>query len=89
MKIQVMQHALRVKKLGLCQVRRESLFTGTDPELKTHCLDLARVQKQKKTSTDFSAVVADPAIKELKCLSDFICRDICSRGGWGEQLIKL
>lgn len=84
-----MQHALRVKKLGLCQVRRESLFTGTDPELKTHCLDLARVQKQKKTSTDFSAVVADPAIKELKCLSDFICHDICSRGGWGEQLIKL
>ena len=89
MKIQVMQHALRVKKLRLWQVRRESMFTGMDPELKTHCLYLAHVQKQKKTSTDFSAVVADPAIKELKCLSDFICHGICSRGGWGKQVIKL
>lgn len=39
-----MQHALQVKKLRLWQGRRESVFTGTDAEQKTHRLQPARVQ---------------------------------------------
>lgn len=69
-------------------------FTSTDSEQKTHHLQLAGargsifVPTKKKTPTDSSAVVADPTIKELKHLSDFICCGTCSRGGQGEQVIK-
>lgn len=88
MKIQVIQHALQVKKLRLWQVRRES--SSPDSEQKTHHLQLAGAQGsiKKKTPTDSSAIVADPTIKELKRLSDFICCGICSRGGQREQVIK-
>lgn len=44
--------------------------------------------KGKKHPTDSSAILADPAITELKRLSDLICCGICSRGGQEEQVIK-
>lgn len=67
-------------------------ITSTDYEQKTHHMQLAGAQgsilPKKEIPTDSSAVVADPTIKELKRLSDFICCGICSRGGWEEQVIK-
>lgn len=69
-------------------------ITSTDSGQKTHHMQLAGAQgsifapTKEKNPTDSSAVVADPAIKELKCLSDFICCGICSRGGQEGQIIK-
>lgn len=94
MKIQIIQHALQVKKLRLWQVRRESKLPAEILSRKHTICSLLELRAQvlhllkKKKPTDSSTVVAEPAIKELKRLSDFICCGICSRGGQEEQVIK-